>query len=178
MQTSFATILLLSTPVAVSDTEKEPKQGKLSDVAPLVGDWEGRGELPGGQSFLVPDLTYEWMLGKRAIRFHSTTNLPDGSKLQERFGMIFSDPSDDKVKMWVTDSSGGNIQATLSGVVDSELAWEADAVLPDGRRVPFSFTISIEGKAKHFVRRGDATFEMKRRDESTETDTTARKAEP
>ncbi len=163
MQISITTILVVSSWLATGEVEKEREQPSLSALAPLVGSWEGRGTLPTGQTFVVPELTYQWALDKRVITFHSTTNLPDGTTLQKRTGMIFWDPSDKKVKMWVADSAGGNIQATLTEVNDSELAWDADAVLPDGKRVAFQFSIAIQGDATHVVRRGEAAFEMQRK---------------
>ena len=164
MQISITAILVVSSWLAIGEVEKASEQNKLSAVASLVGSWEGRAQMPTGQTFVVPDLTYQWALDNRVITFHSTTNLANGETLQKRTGMIFWDPSDKKVKMWVVDSAGGNIQATLTEVSDSELAWDADAVLPDGKRTTFQFSIVIEGTAKHIVQRGDVTFEMQRKE--------------
>ena len=161
MQISLTTVILLSSWLSTGEVQQQPS--KLAAVSPLLGSWQGSGELPGGSSFIVPELVYEWKLDQRVISFHSTTNLPDGTTLQKRMGTIFWDPSDNKVKMWVTDSTGGNIQAELTGVKDADMSWDADAVLPDGRRVAFAFTISIQGDAKHTVRRGEAIFEMQRK---------------
>jgi hypothetical protein len=174
MQFSLTTILVLSSWSVVGDVPQE--HSKLAPVTPLVGTWEGHGELPGGPGLVVPELVYEWKLDRRVIGFHSTTNAADGAALQKRMGMIFWDPSDEQVKMWVTDSTGGNIRARLTGVDGGEMSWDADAVLPDGRLVAFSFTISIPGDAKHTVRRGEVTFEFQRKGKDTSTDVVEPKA--
>ena len=49
------------------------------------------------------------------------------------------------------------VESILSGLT-------ADAVLPDGQRITFQFSISIQGEKKHAVKRGEATFEMQRKE--------------
>lgn len=48
-------------------------------------------------------------------------------------GLIFYDPSDDRIKMWGANSAGGNGQAVLD-IDGDEFVWTNSAVEGDGRR--------------------------------------------